>query len=62
MARVSPLVLQFMDRHPSDCARVLEQLAVEETCSLIRAVEPDRAAPVVECMMTSYGSDCLRTP
>ena len=61
MVQVSPLVQQFMDRHPSDCARILEQLDVAETCTLIQKVKPETAAPVVECMMTSYGAGCLRT-
>lgn len=60
MARTSPLVLQFLDRHPSDCARILEQLDADTACSLIRSVEPELAAGVLECMMTSYGADCIR--
>lgn len=61
MARVNPLAIKFLDRHPSDCARILEQLEVNEVCNIIQTVEPDIAAPVLECMMTSYGADCLRT-
>jgi magnesium transporter len=60
MAKVNPLVLQFLERHPSDCARVLEQLHVDTTSVFIQSVEPVLAAAVLECMMPSYGAECLR--
>ncbi len=59
MKRPSPLVLDFLDNHPADCARVLEQFPADTACSLIRSIKPGRAAPVIACMVTSYGSECL---
>jgi magnesium transporter len=59
MARLNPLVTDFLDKHPADCARILEQLSVHTACSLIRYVQPGRAAGILECMVTAYGSECL---
>jgi len=59
MARLSPLVREFLEKHPVDCARILEQLDVNSACSLIGAAEPELAAGVLECMMTSNGAECL---
>jgi magnesium transporter len=61
MKRLSPLVLDFLDNHPADCARVLEQFSTDTACSLIRSIKPARAAPVIACMVTSYGSECIDT-
>ena len=59
MGRINPLVTDFLDRHPVDCARILEQLTVHTSCSLIRSIQPGIAAGIMECMVTSYGSECL---
>ena len=59
MGRINPLVADFIDKHPVDCARVLEQLMINTTCSLFRSLRPEHAAGIMECMVTSYGSECL---
>jgi len=60
MGRINLLVTDFLHKHPADCARILEQLPVNTTCSLIRDIQPGLAAGMIECMVTSYGSECLQ--
>lgn len=60
MGRINPLVTDFLDKHPADCARILERLPVKTACSLILSVQPELAAGIMECMVTSCGSECLR--
>ena len=60
MRGINPLALDFLDKHPVDCARILEQLPLITACSLIRSIQPGHAAGIMECMVTSYGSECLR--
>lgn len=59
MSRINPLVTDFLYNHPAECARILEQLPVNTACSLILAAQPELAAAMMECMVTSYGSECL---
>jgi magnesium transporter len=59
MERINPLALDFLDKHPADCARILEQLPINTACSLIASIQPGLAAGIMECMVTSYGSECL---
>ena len=59
MGQINPLVTDFLDKHPADCARILEQLPVNTTCSLMLSIQPGLAAGMMECMVTSYGSECL---
>ena len=59
MARINPLALGFLSRHPADSARILEALPLETVCSLIRSIKPELAADIIECMITSYGTKCL---
>jgi len=59
MGRVNPLALEFLNKHPADCARIIEQLPVNTSCSLIHAIQPRLAAALIECLVTSYGSECL---
>ena len=59
MGRINPLVTDFLDKHPADCSRILEQFPVNTTCSLILSIQPGLAAGMMECMVTSYGSECL---
>lgn len=59
MFRINALALDFLDRHPPDCARILEGLPAGTSCSLLRAVETRVAAGVMDCLVTSYGSECL---
>jgi len=61
MGRINPLAHDFLDKHPADCARILEQLPVSTSCSLINSIQPRLAAGIVECLVTSYGSECLHT-
>ena len=59
MGRINPLALDFLHKHPADCARILEQLPSHTACALIRSIQPGPAAGIMECMVTSYGSECL---
>lgn len=60
MKRISSLVIDFLHKHPADCARILEQLPVKTACSLIPSIQARIAAAMMECMVTSYGSECLQ--
>lgn len=59
MSRISPLALEFIEKHPSDCARVLEQIDVNTVRALISSVQPELAAGLLERMITAFGSECL---
>lgn len=59
MSRLSPLALEFIERHPSDCARILEQMETETVSALISSVKPGLAAGMLESMISSYGAECL---
>jgi magnesium transporter len=61
MALINPLVTGFLQKHPADCARILEQFPVNAACQLILSIKPELAAGMMECLVTSYGSEYIRT-
>ncbi len=60
MSRINALALDFLDKHPVDCARILEQVPTQTACSLLRTIPAKLAAGILECMLTGYASECLR--
>jgi magnesium transporter len=57
----SLLCRTFLETHPSDAARILEQLAPEEATALLQQFPvQSAAAPVLQLMDTSVGIECLK--
>ncbi len=61
MPRVKALALEFLEKHPVDCARILENIPVHSACSLFRSVRPGLAAAVIERMVTIHGTECIQS-
>jgi len=60
VSRVSPLATEFVERHPADAARILEQLPAESVSFLLGSIELPLASRLIECMVVPYGAECLR--
>ena len=55
----NPLTVHFLDNHPVDAARVLENLPVEHSVSFLEGIDDDTAARLVHFFMPSYAARCL---
>ncbi len=60
MPRTKVLAMEFLDRHPADCARILENIPVRSVCAFISSIRPGPAAAVIEKMVTSHGTECVQ--
>jgi magnesium transporter len=60
MPRVRALALEFLEKHPLDCARILENIPVHSACSFFHSIRPGPAAAVIEKMVTMYGAECIQ--
>jgi Mg/Co/Ni transporter MgtE len=50
---------RFMERHPDDAVRIVEQLADEDKSTLIQSLEPDTAAGILQAMTPADAVSCI---
>ncbi len=60
MADAEILTHAYLDAHPADAARVLEQLSAGEAAALLEQVPARLGAPVLAAMLPSTAGQCLR--
>ena len=50
---------RFMERHPEDAVRIVEQLADEDKSTLIQSLEPGTAAGILQAMTPADALSCI---
>lgn len=61
MSEIPSLTLNFAGKHPLEAARVLQNLAVEDTVAFIEKIPPEMGSKLLERLTPHYAGKCLLT-
>ena len=61
MNEIPILTLNFITKHPQEAAKILEQLAVEDTVAFIEKIPPEMGSKLLDMLAPQYSGQCLLT-
>ena len=61
MNNIPEFTLSYIAKHPKEAARILEQLAVEDTVALIESISPDMGSKLLNLLAPQYAGQCFLT-
>ena len=59
MSEIPQLSLNFVTKHPREAARILEQLAVEDTAAFLERIPPELGSRLLNMMAPQYTGQCF---
>jgi len=59
MNEIPQLTLNFVTKHPQEAAKILEQLAVEDTVAFIEKIPPELGSKLLDKLAPQYSGQCF---